>query len=135
MAPILEVNNFRIGAIIMTGLETATLMRIFLDEADRHGRRPLFVAIVEELHRNGFAGATVLKGIEGYGLHRKVHTIRSFDLSTNLPVLIEVAETDEKVQSLIPRLREMIPDGLITLEKIRMKLIKRSDVQEGASPA
>lgn len=85
----------------MTGLETATLMRIFLDEADRHGKRPLFVAIVEELRRNGFAGATVLKGIEGYGLRREVHTLRSVDLSSNLPVLIEVAETDEKVQSIL----------------------------------
>lgn len=119
----------------MMGLEAATLMRIFLDEADRHGKRPLFVVIVEELHRNGFAGATVLKGIEGYGLHRKVHTLRSVDLSSNLPVLIEVAETDEKVQSIIPRLREMIPEGLITLEKIRMKLVKRSEIREGGSPA
>lgn len=109
----------------MTDLETATLMRIFVDEADRCGKTPLFMAIVEELRRHDFAGATVLKGVEGYGVHREVHAVRTFDFSTNLPVLIEVAETDEKVRSMIPRLREMIPEGLITLERIRMRLIRR----------
>jgi PII-like signaling protein len=119
----------------MAGPQTATLMRIFLDETDRHGKRPLFMAIVEELRRNGFAGATVLKGIEGYGVHGEVHALRTFDLSTNLPILIEVAEADEKVQSIIPRLREIIPEGLITVEKIRMKRVGRFEPQDGGSPA
>lgn len=108
----------------MNDLQTATLMRIFVDEADRFGKRPLFMAIVDELQADGFGGATVLKGIEGYGSHREVHAIRSIDFSTNLPVLIEVAESDDRIRSIIPRLQEMIPEGLITLEKIRMRLVR-----------
>lgn len=108
----------------MTEVETATLMRIFVNEADRHDETPLFMAIVEELRRNDFAGATVLKGIEADGAHREVHAARGFEFSTNLSVVIEVAETEEKVRSMIPKLRDMIPEGLITLVKIRMKHIK-----------
>lgn len=104
--------------------QTATLMRIFLNHADRHQKRPLFMAIVDELRANGFAGATVLQGIEGYGAHGNVHRARVFDLKPNLPVVIEVAESEEKVRSVIPRLRVLIPDGLITLEKIAMRLIR-----------
>jgi PII-like signaling protein len=99
-------------------------MRVFLDEDDRYENRPLFMAVVDELRRHGFAGATVLKGIEGYGSHGNVHAARSFDFSTNLPVVIEVAEDEAKIEAVIPRLREMIPEGLITLEKIRMKLLR-----------
>jgi PII-like signaling protein len=101
----------------------ATLMRIFVDEADRSGKRPLYVAIVEELRRNGFAGATVLKGIEGFGAHREVHAARSVDFSSNLPVVIEVAEEEEKIRAIVPALEAMIPEGLITLERIDMRLL------------
>ena len=111
----------------MTDFQIATLMRIFVDEGDRFGKRPLFMAIVDELEASGFAGATVLKGIEGYGSHREVHAIRSVDFSTNLPVLIEVAETDDRIRSIIPRLQEMIPEGLITLEKMRMRLVRPNE--------
>ena len=109
----------------MNGFESATLMRIFVDEGDRFDKRPLYMAIVEELRRNGFGGATVLKGIEGFGSHRELHAARSFDLSTNLPVLVEVAASEADIHAMIPRLREMIPEGLITLERIAMRLIVR----------
>jgi uncharacterized protein len=105
-------------------LQTATLMRLFVDEADRHGKKPLFEAIVETLRASGFAGATVIKGIAGYGAQRQLRTARAFDLSTNLPVLIEVAETEEKIRFLIPKLREMVPEGLITLQRIQMRFIR-----------
>jgi uncharacterized protein len=109
----------------MNGFESATLMRIFVDEGDRFDKRPLYMAIVDELRRNGFEGATVLKGIEGFGSHRELHAARSFDLSTNLPVLVEVAASEADIHAMIPRLREMIPEGLITLERIAMRLIVR----------
>lgn len=108
----------------MTQFEIATLMRIFIDESDRYENQPLFMAVVEELRQHGFAGATVLKGIEGYGARGQVHAARSFDFSTNLPVVIEVAEDEAKIEAIVPRLRAMIPEGLITLEKIRMKLLR-----------
>jgi PII-like signaling protein len=108
------------------GAARATLMRIFVGEADRHGKRPLYAAIVEELRRNGFAGATVLKAIEGFGAHRELHAARSIDFAGNLPVVIEVAEAEEKVRAIVPALAAMIPEGLITLERISMRLIGKT---------
>jgi len=101
----------------------ATLMRIFVDEDDRYERAPLYMAIVEELRRHDFAGATVIKGIGGFGSSRTVHSARVFDLSTNLPVLVEVADSRERIEAVVPRLREMIGGGLITLERIGMRRI------------
>lgn len=94
------------------------LMRIFLDEGARDGDRPLYTAIVQEFERFGFSGATVLKGIEGFGSDRQVHAARSFDFSSDLPVLIEIIERAAKLAQALPRLREMISDGLITTERI-----------------
>jgi uncharacterized protein len=101
-------------------LTTGKLLRIFIDEEDRVRGKPLYAAIVEALRADGFAGATVLKGIEGYGSHKTVHSARVFDFSTNLPVLIEVFEGEEKIVSFIPTLREMIGEGLITLENVQL---------------
>lgn len=110
----------------LTATAGATLMRIFVDEADRSGKRSLYAAIVEELRRNGFAGATVLKGIEGFGARREVHAARSVDFASNLPIVIEVAEREEKIRAIVPTLSAMIPEGLITLERISMRLIGKT---------
>jgi len=107
--------------------QAAMLMRIFVDEDARCERPPLFSAIVEELARHGFGGATVLKGIEGFGARGHVHSARAVDISQSLPILIEVAESEEKIRSVIPKLRELISDGLITLERIQMRLLRRAD--------
>jgi uncharacterized protein len=93
-------------------------LRIFIDEDDRHEGRPLYEAIAHALRAAGFAGATVLKGIEGFGYHRLVHSARVADLNTNLPIVIEVIESEEKVRAFLPALRAMIPEGLLTLEKV-----------------
>ena len=93
------------------------LLRIFIDEDDRYGDQPLYEAIARALQAAGFAGATVLKGIEGFGCHRVVHSARVADLNTNLPIVIEVIESEEKVRAFLPALRAMIPEGLLTLEK------------------
>jgi PII-like signaling protein len=99
---------------------TGKLLRIFVDEEDRWQGKPLYCAIVDALHDAGFAGATVLKGIEGYGARGAVHSARAFDFSTNLPVLIEVFEREEKVFAFLPTLREMVSEGLITLENVQL---------------
>ncbi|HTU83524.1 MAG TPA: DUF190 domain-containing protein [Candidatus Acidoferrales bacterium] len=112
----------------MRALQTATLMRVFVDEGERHGKLPLYMAIVEELRARGFGGATVLKGIEGYGSHNVVHSSRVIDAATSLPVLIEVAESEERIRSVVSRLEEMIPEGLITLERIQMRLLTKRQV-------
>ncbi|HTC29611.1 MAG TPA: DUF190 domain-containing protein [Candidatus Acidoferrum sp.] len=100
-------------------------MRIFVDEDDRYDGKPLYMAIVEALKAAGFTGATVLKGIEGYGIHKTVHAARTFDLSTNLPILIEVIEEEAKVLAFLPGLRAMIAEGLITLENLELMRISR----------
>lgn len=97
---------------------TGTLLRIFLCEGERQGSEPLYMAIIEDLQRNGFHGATVLKAIEGFGIRGHVRSARVIDFAADLPVLIEVIETEDKIHQVIPRLMEMIPEGLLTLEKI-----------------
>lgn len=99
---------------------TGKLLRIFVDEAERLNGKPLYEALIEALREAGFAGATVLKGIEGFGQHKAVHSARAVDFSSNLPVLIEVFEQEEKVLAFIPKLREMISEGLITLENVQV---------------
>jgi len=100
-------------------------LRVFVDEDDRYDGKPLSMAIVEALKAAGFTGATVLKGIEGYGIHKTVHAARTFDLSTNLPILIEVIEEEAKVLAFLPALRAMIAEGLITLENLELMRISR----------
>jgi PII-like signaling protein len=104
-----------------------TLLRIFIDESDRREGRPLHTAIVEALRAAGFVGATVLKGIEGYGPRKAVHSARAADLLIGLPVLIEVIEEEKKILSFLPHLREMIQTGLLTLEKVSLVRLGRGE--------
>lgn len=93
------------------------LMRIHVGEADQHDGRPLYQAIVELLRERGFAGATVIRAIMGFGASARIHTDRVLRLSMDLPIVIECVDTDEKIQAIIPELDTMIGGGLITLEK------------------
>lgn len=96
------------------------LLRIYIGESDKHGHRPLYQAIVEMLRTEGLAGATVLRGIEGFGAHSRLHTHRILRLSEDLPVLIEVADTAERIDAVQPKLDEMVSEGLITIEPIEI---------------
>lgn len=109
----------------MSQRTTGKLLRIFVDEEDRYDGKPLYMALVDALRSAGFTGATVLKGIEGYGIHKTVHAARVFDVSTNLPILIEVIEEEAKVLAFLPTLRAMIAEGLITLENLELIRISR----------
>ena len=93
------------------------LMRIFIGEAKKHGHRPLYEALVELFLAEGFAGATVLKGVVGFGAHRVYHTQKLLELSTDLPMVVEVVESQEKIDAIMPKVDEMIESGMITLEK------------------
>lgn len=97
-----------------------TLMRIFVGESDRWQRKPLYEAIVEMLKSEGFAGATVLKGVMGFGAGSVVHSDRLLRLSSDLPVVIEVVESEEMIENVLGRLDEMVSGGMITLEKARV---------------
>jgi len=99
---------------------TGKLLRIFVGESDRHGYQPLYTAIVERARKFGIAGATVFKGIEGYGGHSIVHAARVFDLSSDLPVLIEMVDAEERVRAFLPILDEMVREGLVTLETVEI---------------
>jgi PII-like signaling protein len=100
-------------------------MRIFVDESNRYGSQPLFMAIVEELLHAGIAGSIVQKGIEGFGPRREVHALRAFVESTDLPIVVEVVDTQERIAAILPRLRDMLCGGLITLQTVAMQRIEK----------
>ncbi len=93
------------------------LMRIFIGESDRYGHKPLYEALVELLRQEGFAGATVIRAISGFGAHSVYHTQKLLDLSADLPLIVEVVDTQEKINAIMPRVDEMMAGGMITLEK------------------
>jgi PII-like signaling protein len=109
------------------------LMRIHLGEADRWEGKPLYHAIVELLRERQFAGATVFRGILGFGAHATVHEPRLFRLSSDLPIVIECIETEANIEGVLPELDRMIGGGLITLERARV-ILYRPDAPPGIDP-
>ena len=96
------------------------LVRVFIGEADRWHGKPLYQAIVERMRKEGLAGTTVIKGIEGFGAASRLHTTRILQLSTDLPIVIEVVDAQERIDLILPILDEMVGDGLVTLEKVHI---------------
>lgn len=96
------------------------LLRIFIGESDTWHGKPLYQAIVERARSEGVAGATVIRGIEGYGAKSRLHTARILRLSEDLPLVIEIVDTEENVRAIMPALDEMIGDGLMTLEDVEV---------------
>jgi hypothetical protein len=94
--------------------------RIFIGESDKWHHQPLSVALLERLRKEGFAGATVFHGVAGFGARSVLHTTHLLRLSEDLPVVIEVVDTQDHVERLIPILDEMVEEGLVTLEKARV---------------
>jgi PII-like signaling protein len=103
------------------------LMRIHIEERDKYHGKPLYEAIVELLRKRHYAGATVLRGIMGFGASSRLHTDRVVSLALDLPVVVECVETEERIQAILPELDEMIGGGLITLERARV-IMYRTDV-------
>jgi PII-like signaling protein len=99
---------------------TGLLVRIYIGESDQWHGKPLYQAIVERLRERGLAGATVLRGIEGFGAKAHLHTTRILRLSEDLPVLIEVVDQEDRVRAVLPELDGMVGDGLITLERVEV---------------
>ncbi len=112
-----------------------TLMRIFIGERDRcregpHRGRPLYEALLEYFRTHDFAGATVLRGIAGFGAHSRVHTDKILRLSLDLPIIVEVVASQERLQQALPDLDRMIDGGLVTLERANVILYRPHDVPE-----
>jgi uncharacterized protein len=101
-----------------------TLMRIHIGESDKWHGKPLHEVIVTMLRKEGFSGATVLRGVGGYGGSSIYHTDKLLRLSQDLPIVVEVIETQERIDQILPRLDELVDGGLITLEKVRVILYR-----------
>ena len=104
----------------MTIPEEGFLLRIFVGESDRHGHHPLYEAIVLKAREQGMAGATVLRGVMGFGKHSVLHTAKILRLSEDLPMLIEIVDSREKVEGFLTQSDGMITEGLVTLEPIKV---------------
>jgi PII-like signaling protein len=106
-----------------------TLMRIFIGENDKYQGKPLYEELLERLRAKGLAGATVLRGVAGFGASSVVHTDKVLRLSLDLPLIIEVVETEETIQAVLPDLDHMIGGGLVTLERARVILYRPANVR------
>ena len=98
----------------------ATLVRVFIGESDQWHHRSLALAVIERLRKEGYSGATVLRGVAGFGARSVLHTSQLLRLSEDLPVVVEMVEAHERVEALLAILDEMVPEGLVTLEKVRV---------------
>ena len=98
----------------------ATLLRVFLGESDRWEHKPLYEAIVLKAREMHLAGATVLRGPAGFGKSSRLHTSKILRLSYDLPLVIEIVDAEEKINSFLPILSQMMKGGLVTLEKVRV---------------
>ena len=96
------------------------LMRVFIGESDRWHQQPLWMALLQRLRKDGYAGATVFRGIGGFGARSVLHTTILERLSQDLPLVIEIVDTPEHVERLLPVLDEMVSEGLVTMEKARV---------------
>ena len=109
------------------------LMRIHVGERDKHHGKPLYQEIEELLRKRQYAGATAFRGIMGFGASSKLHTDRFDVLSTDLPIVVECVETEEKIKAILPELDGMIGGGLITLERAKV-IMYRPHRQEEEGP-
>jgi PII-like signaling protein len=106
------------------GGEQGRLLRIFIGESDRHGHVPLYEWIVRKAREHGLAGATVLRGIEGFGAHSQVHTTKILRLSIDLPVVVEIVDTPERIEAFLPVIDDAITEGLATIEGVEIRFYR-----------
>jgi len=106
--------------------EEGMLLRIFIGESDKHQGKPLYEQIVLKARELNLAGATVTRGVMGFGADSRMHTAKILRLSEDLPIVIELVDTEEKLNLLLPFLDETVEEGLITLEKVRVVKYRHS---------
>lgn len=100
--------------------EDGQLLRIFIGESDRWRGKPLYEAIILKAREEGIAGATMLRGMMGFGANSRIHTAKILRLSEDLPIVVEIVDNAEKIERLLPLIDEMVQEGLVTLEKVRV---------------
>ena len=102
-------------------LKEGELLRIFISEKDRHGRLPLYEWIVRQAREHGLAGITVLRGFEGFGTHKHMHTTKILVLSMDLPIVIEILDTPENIETFLPIIDGAMKGGIATLEDVHIR--------------
>ena len=100
--------------------EEGMLLRIFIGESDTYKGKTLYEQIVIKARELNLAGATVIRGIMGFGAHSRIHTAKLLALSEDMPVVVEIVDTEEKLNSLLPFLDEIMKDGMVTIEKAKV---------------
>ena len=107
------------------------LLRVFVGEADRHGGHPLYEALVLKAREMGMAGATVVRGMQGFGAHSRLHSAKVLRLSEDLPMVIEIVDREDRIREFVPVCDAMVRDGLVTLEPI--EIVRYSAEPPGAA--
>ncbi|NTV52606.1 MAG: DUF190 domain-containing protein [Candidatus Firestonebacteria bacterium] len=106
--------------------DEAKLLRIFIGESDKHHGKPLYEVIVEMARQQGLAGATVLRGVLGFGADSRIHSAKILRLSEDLPVVIEIVDKPERIETFLPTIDPLIEEGLVTLEKVQVITYRHS---------
>jgi hypothetical protein len=117
---------------VLTGEQV--LVRVFIGESDKWHHRPLATALLERLRKEHFAGATVFHGVAGFGAHSVLHTSRILRLSEDLPIVIEIVDSEDRMAHLTEILDEMVGEGLVTMEKVRVLKYAARPASEGGTP-
>jgi PII-like signaling protein len=108
------------------------LLRIFIGESNRHEGLPLYEWLVRHARQNGLAGATVLRGISGFGANSRIHTANILRLSLDLPIVVEIVDEPAKIEAFLPVVDAVVKEGLVTLEKVQIKLYRAN--RENSAP-
>ena len=108
----------------MTLFRDGKRLRIYIGENDKHEGHPLYEWIVRRAREHGLAGATVLRGIEGFGAHSRLHTAKVLRLSAELPIVVEIVDTKEKIESFLPAIDAAIDEGLATVERVEVRFYR-----------
>jgi len=116
----------------MTLPEEGYLLRVFVGESDRYEGKSLYEWLVLEAREAGLAGATVLRGIEGYGAHSRLHTAKILRLSEDLPIVVEIVDTLEKIEAFLPVVDRAVREGLATLERVKIRLYRGGATPSGS---
>lgn len=108
----------------MTLPEEGYLLRIFIGESDKHDGKPLYEWLLLQARAQGLAGATVLRGMMGFGAHSRIHTFKIERLSEDLPIIVEIVDTQEKLEAFLSSIDSAIPEGLATMEKAQVRFYR-----------
>lgn len=104
----------------------ATMLRVYVGEGDRVEGKPAYEAIVHRAKELGLSGATVLRGVMGYGALGRVHTAKILRLSEDLPMVVEIVDEPDQIESFLPELDTLVPEGLVTMETIKIKYFQKT---------